>query len=162
MTCIPLHCLLLSAPNLAATVYADEAKATLGRMAGLAKVVGQNLIEDRGALTTRIDTPLGAVALSIMRGPKDSWIAILQPQSDANLHLATIWPVIAGDAVARRASTRRCTTDRSPSRSARRCDQSFPTSNACRRCGTSRRLNSTESAALRCDSSGQRKLASSG
>lgn len=75
--------LLLFTTALAAT--ADEAKAALAKLPGLAKAVGQVLTADGGAFTTQVATPAGNVAITVIRTDKGVWLAVVQPPPKAGL-----------------------------------------------------------------------------
>lgn len=83
---------------LAAT--ADEARAALARLPGLAKAAGQALSADGGMFTAQVATPAGNAALSVVRTASGDWLAVVQPPAKAELLPAPLREALGDSRVA--------------------------------------------------------------
>ncbi|MBN8525343.1 MAG: hypothetical protein J0M02_08415 [Planctomycetes bacterium] len=69
----------------ACAAASDDAKAALAKLPGMAMAAGQALTGDGSVFTTQVATPAGAVPITIVRGAKGAWLAVVQPPGKADL-----------------------------------------------------------------------------
>jgi hypothetical protein len=94
----PFLVLLLALPGMATVAQTEDAKAALAKLPGLAAAAGRELTDEGGFLTTRLDTPAGAVTIRMINVPRGGWMAVVQPPAKA-LNASTFGPAIAAEVI---------------------------------------------------------------